>query len=59
MVPEFGEGTSSTAKVKEVAPTEQNTEEPIVVPKVPAVGPTEAKDGAAEAPIVEKVLKLP
>ena len=28
------------------------------MPKVPTVGPTEAKDGAAEEPIVEKVLKL-
>jgi hypothetical protein len=59
MVPEFGEGTSSTVEVKQAAPTAQNTEEPIVVPKVSAVGPTEAKDGAAEEPIVEKVLKLP
>jgi hypothetical protein len=29
------------------------------VPKVHTVGPTEAKDGVAEEPIVEKVLKLP
>jgi hypothetical protein len=29
------------------------------VPKVPIVGPTEAKDDADEEPIVEKVLKLP
>jgi hypothetical protein len=59
VVPEFGEGTSSSAEVKQAAPTAQSAEEPIVVPKVPTVGPTEAKDGAAEEPIVEKVLKLP
>jgi hypothetical protein len=59
VVPEFGEGTSSTAEVKQAAPTAQSAEEPIVVPKVPTVGPTEAKDGADEEPIVEKVLKLP
>jgi hypothetical protein len=59
VVPEFCEGTSSTAKVKQAAPIAQSTEKPIVVPKVPTVGPIEAKDGAAEEPIVEKVLKLP
>jgi hypothetical protein len=59
MVLEFGEGTSSTAEVKQAAPTTQSTEEPIVVPKVPTVRPAEAKDGADEEPIVEKVLKLP
>jgi hypothetical protein len=59
VVPKFGEGTSSTAEVKQAAPIAQSAEEPIVVPKVPTVGPTEAKDGAAEEPIVEKVLKLP
>jgi hypothetical protein len=59
VVPEFGEGTSSTAEVKQAAPITQSAEEPIVVPKVPTVGPTEAKDGAAKEPIMEKVLKLP
>jgi hypothetical protein len=58
VVPEFGEGTSSTAEVKQAAPIAQSAEEPIVALKVPTVGPTEAKDGAAEEPIVEKVLKL-
>jgi hypothetical protein len=59
MVPEFGEGASSTAEARQAAPIVQSIEEPIVVPKVPTVGPTEAKDGTAEEPIVEKVLKLP
>jgi hypothetical protein len=59
VVPKFGEGTSLTAEIKQAAPIAQSAEEPIVVPKVPTVGPTEGKDGAAEEPIVEKVLKLP
>jgi hypothetical protein len=59
VVPEFGEGASSTAKARQAAPIVQSVEEPIVVPKVPTVGPTEAKDGAVEEPIMEKVLKLP
>jgi hypothetical protein len=59
VVPEFGEGASSTAKARQAAPIVQSVEEPIVVLKVPTVEPTEAKDGAAEEPIVEKVLKLP
>jgi hypothetical protein len=58
VVPEFGEGTSLTAEIIQAAPIAHSTEEPIVVPKVPTVGPTEGKDGAAEEPIVEKVLKL-
>jgi hypothetical protein len=59
VVPEFGEGTSSTAEVKQATSIAQSAEEPIVAPKVPTVGPTDAKDGAAEEPIVEKVLELP
>jgi hypothetical protein len=47
-VHEFGEGTSSTAEVKQAAPTVQSAEESIVVPKVPTVGPAEAKDDAAD-----------
>jgi hypothetical protein len=33
VIPEFGEGTSSTAKVKETIPIMQSTLEPTVVPK--------------------------
>jgi hypothetical protein len=44
VVPKFGEGTSSTAEAKQVAPTVQSVEELIVVPKMPTVGPAEAKD---------------
>jgi hypothetical protein len=58
-MPEFGEGASSTAEARQAALIVQSVEEPIVVPKVPTVGPTEAKDGADEEPIAEKVLKLP
>jgi hypothetical protein len=59
MVPEFGEGTSSTAEVKQAAPNVQSTEEAIVVPKVPIVEPAEAEDDKAEEPQVEKIVMLP
>jgi hypothetical protein len=50
VVPKFGEGTSSSAGVKQAAPIVQSIEEPIVAPKVPTVGPTEAKEDKAEEP---------
>jgi hypothetical protein len=59
MVPEFGEGTSSTAEVKQAAPNVQSAKEAIVVPKVPTVGPAEAEDDKAEEPHVEKIVKVP
>jgi hypothetical protein len=40
VVPEFGEGTSSTAEAEQAAPAVWSAEESIVVPKVPTVGPT-------------------
>jgi hypothetical protein len=59
IVPEFGEGASSTAKARQTAPIVQIVEETIVVSKVPTVGPTEAKDDKGEEPQVEKVIKMP
>jgi hypothetical protein len=59
VVPEFGEGTSSAAEAKQVAPIVQSAEEPIVVSKVPTVGPVDAKDDKAEEPQMEKVIKMP
>jgi hypothetical protein len=53
IVPEFGEGTSSTAEAKQAASIVQSAEEPIVVPKVPTVGPAEAKGDKAKEPQVE------
>jgi hypothetical protein len=58
-VPEFGEGTSSTAEAKQASPTVQSAKESIVVPKVPTVGPAEAKDDAAKEPKLEKIVKMP
>jgi hypothetical protein len=58
-VPEFGEGTSSTAEAKQAAPTAQSAEGSIVVPKVPTVGPVEAKDDAAREPELEKTVMTP
>jgi hypothetical protein len=59
VVPEFGEGTSSTAKVKQAAPTVQSTKESIVVPKVPTAGPAKVKDEAAKEPKFEKTVIMP
>jgi hypothetical protein len=52
VVPEFGEGTSSTAEAKQTASVIQSAEESIVMPKVPIVGLAEAKDDTAEEPKV-------
>jgi hypothetical protein len=59
IVPEFGEGTSSTAEAKQAAPIVQSAKEPIVVPKVPTVGPAKAKDDTTKEPKVEKTVKMP
>jgi hypothetical protein len=53
-VPEFGEGTSSTAKAEQAAPAVRSAEGSTVVSKVPIVGSTEAKDGVAKEPELEK-----
>jgi hypothetical protein len=45
VVPEFGEGTSSTAEAKQATPI------------VPTVEPAEAKDDTAEEPKMEKTVK--
>jgi hypothetical protein len=58
VVPEFGEGTSSIAEAKQAAPVVQSVVESIVVPKVPTVGPAEAKGDTAEEPKVEKTVKM-
>jgi hypothetical protein len=57
VVPEFGEEASSTAEARQAAPTAQSVEEPTVVPKVPTVGPAQAKNDKAEEPQVEKIEK--
>jgi hypothetical protein len=59
VVPEFGEGTSSTAEAKQAAPAVQSAEESIVVSKVPTVGLAEAKGDADEEPKLEKSVKMP
>jgi hypothetical protein len=59
VVPEFGEGASSTVEAKQATPIVPSVEEPTVVPKVPTVGPAEAKNDKAEEPQVEKVEKMP
>jgi hypothetical protein len=59
VVPEFGEGTSSTAEAKQAAPATRSAEGSIVVPKVPIVGPAEAKDDAARELELEKAVIMP
>jgi hypothetical protein len=54
IVPEFGEGASSTAEARQAAPIMQSVEEPTIVLKVPTVGAAEAKYDKAEEPQVEK-----
>jgi hypothetical protein len=48
VVPKFGEGTSSTAKAEQAAPTIRSAEGSTIVPKVSVVGSVEAKDGVAK-----------
>jgi hypothetical protein len=59
VVPEFGEGTSSTSEAKQAASIVQSTEESIVMPKVPTVGPAKAKDDTVEESKVEETVKMP
>jgi hypothetical protein len=58
-VPKFGEGTSSAAEARQTASIVQSAKESTIVPKVPTVGPAEAKDDKAKEPQVEKVIKVP
>jgi hypothetical protein len=59
IVPEFCEGTSSTAEAEQAAPIARSAEGSIVVPKVPTVGPTEAKDVVAKELKLEKTVIMP
>jgi hypothetical protein len=59
VVPEFGEGTSSTAEAEQAAPAARSAEGSIVVPKVLIVGPTEAKDDATEEPKLKRTVIMP
>jgi hypothetical protein len=58
-VPEFGEGTSSAAEAKQVAPAVQSAEGSTVVPKVPIAGSAEAKDGTVKGLELEKTVTSP
>jgi hypothetical protein len=54
VVPEFGEGTSSTTEEERDAPAARSAEGSIVVPKVPIVVSAKAKDNAVREPELEK-----
>jgi hypothetical protein len=59
VIPEFGEGTSSAAKTKEIVPPAQRTEEPAIMPKLPSVElvETKADKDKAEGSKIEKITK--
>jgi hypothetical protein len=59
VVPEFGEGTSSTVEAEQAAPAARSAEGSIVVPKVPTVGPTEAKDYVSKEQKLEITVIMP
>jgi hypothetical protein len=59
VVPAFGEEASSVAEARQGTPIMHGVEEPTVVPKMPTVGPIEAKDDKAEEPKVEETMKMP
>jgi hypothetical protein len=61
VVPEFGGEASSAAKTRVTAPIAQNTEEPIVMPKLPSVKlvETKADKDKAEGSKIEKITKMP
>jgi hypothetical protein len=58
IVLEFGEETSSTAEAEQATPSTRSAEGSTVVPKVPTVGPSKAKDDSAKEPQVEKTVKM-
>ena len=59
VVPEFDEGTSSAAKIKETAPPAKRTEEPAIMPKLPSVKLVETKVDKAEKQNIEEIVKIP
>jgi ribosomal protein L14E/L6E/L27E len=59
IVPEFGEGASSTVEARQAALIVQSVEEPTVMLKVSILGPAEAKNDKSEEPQVEKIEKMP
>jgi hypothetical protein len=58
-IPEFGEGTSSASKTKEVIPPVQRTKEPAIMSKVPTVKVVETKVDKAEKRETEEITKMP
>jgi hypothetical protein len=61
VIPELGEGTSSSAKTKETVPPVQRTEESATMPKVPLVKLAEPKadEDKTEGPKIVEMPKMP
>jgi hypothetical protein len=59
VVPEFDAGSSSTAKAIQTASTAQGAEEPVAMPKMHIVEPTEDKAEKTEEPKIDEVTKTP
>jgi hypothetical protein len=60
LIPEFGEGASSAAKIKEIVPPAQRTEEPAIMLKLPSVElvETKADKDKAEGSKIEEIAKM-
>jgi hypothetical protein len=59
VIPEFGEGASSTAETRVTTPSAQSTEEPVVMPKVLTVKLVETKADKAEGPKIKEMTNMP
>jgi hypothetical protein len=59
VIPEFGEGASSTTKTKETVPPAQNTGEPGIMPKLLSVKLVETTADKAEGSKIGEITKMP
>jgi hypothetical protein len=59
MVPEFGAGSSSAAKVIQTASTAHGAEEPAVMPKTHIAEPAKDKAKKTEKPKIDEITKMP
>jgi hypothetical protein len=59
VIPEFGEGISSAAKAKEIAPIMQSTEEATMMPKMSIAEPVKNKADKVEESKAEKIIQFP
>jgi hypothetical protein len=58
VIPEFGEGASSAAEIKEIVPPAQSTGEPTIMPKLLSVKLVEMTADKAEGSKIEEITKM-